>query len=131
MSKLGLWNRLALVVSVIALLVAPLYAAFSKASAYEQMREARYQLCLARAKADYGNRPYSADLFEAETKCRDERFDPNGTYKWSWGAWQAWLLITASACALLWLLLAGVVWSVKWVWRGRLVNRAHKNASGA
>lgn len=117
-----MWNRLAVVLTGLALLVAPLafiLHAISRTNAY---RQTLYEGCLRDSEELISTRQYE-QYQKATRECWSARFpthDPSPSW---WGQWWDAVFATAIVCAVLYALIFVIVQTVKWVWRGRSVNK--------
>ena len=115
--RLGFWNRLAIVVGGIALVVVPTAVWFDMVKSHHESRNLSLELCQSIA-----NRYLERDEYERyrieDQKCWDERWNSPDTSP-GWAVW--WELVGGTAVALivLYLLVWSAVATVKWVWRGR------------
>lgn len=112
-----MWNRLAIVATVLAVIIAPLWLMATIISSQAESRDALYRLCMGFAEsgppAEYG---------AAIEKCSADRLsDP---YRPGMQKWREFALGTLVVCATIYGLIWLAVWTVKWVWRGRFVDTA-------
>lgn len=105
--KLGFWNRLALVASVLTTLGVPTYWVIDAANSSAEASELGFASCMKFDNADY-------------TECRD-LWDYSTPAPW--GEWPEAALAVAVACAAGYALIWITVRTAKWIWRGRSVDR--------
>lgn len=112
--RIGMWNRLAITVSVLALIVVPVWLVISANLDFIDAYDAGYQQCVERAA-----QPNDGTLtFDA---CR-EIWPIGGESSYGWSEWGQALLATFIACILIYGLIWVFVQTVKWIWRGRQIN---------
>lgn len=104
--KLGFWNRLALVVGVLALFIIPTWDVVNSNSEMAEHRISGHATCLG-----------FADSSAAIKHC-DETFLTDLGDK-GWGYWKIAFVNTAGGLAILYLLIWVIVATAKWIWRGR------------
>lgn len=111
--RLGFWNRLAIVATGLALLIAPLWIIVGINGDLDQLDTALYNACEKDAQALPLGKYYAA-----HDKCWKERFRGD-RYRPGWSQWSEYAIGTFTACAILYALIFAVNWIVRWVWRGR------------
>lgn len=117
--KLGLWNRLAIVATVLALLIAPPAVMIDIAEDLNSSRDAWYNLCI-RATEGLDLEAHS----KATQKCIDERYPDNDPYSpFTWENWRQFAFATLVFCGVFYLMIWGISATVRWVWRGREVKK--------
>lgn len=117
--KLGLWNRLAVVATGLALIIAPaaIWLDADKASTENQV--VYHELCLTIAEGDYKRNP-DADAYEkALNACNEQAIQDAAKFGPGWDFWWEAVGATAFGCVVLYLLLWAVAATGEWVWRGR------------
>lgn len=120
--RLGFWNRLAVVATVLALLVVPVAIMVDIDRGIAETRQAYYEICVKEAASE---RDKATDLgrfrrhLEAERACWDSRFPADDPYRQGWSHWREYALGTLMGAAILYALLWLVVATAKWVWAGR------------
>lgn len=114
--RFGRWNRLALVATFLAVLVAPLSMMVLMSNDRSHNVDVIYQLCLSEAVDGPADQ-----MALAVGQCNDEMSAghrrANEEYSWS-----IWLLLaggTLAGCAVLYGLIWLIVGTAKWVWRGK------------
>lgn len=111
--KLGIWNRLAIVLIALTSLILPTWLIVSSNVKFAKAHEEGYQACVARAME-----PNDGTLtIEA---CR-EIWPVGGRTSYGMAQWWEAVGATLIACILLYGLLWVAVSVAKWVWRGREV----------
>lgn len=122
--RLGLWNRLAIVATVLAFLFAPLAIMTDIAADQAEARELRVANCQSFAESKL-KRDIAAGRHptypEDSTACYSSVWD-TPSYAWNWKAWREFAGGTLAFCAILYGLMWLIVWVAKWVWRGRRPN---------
>ena len=113
--KLGLWNRLAIVAILLALLIAPVAIQMNIARESNLRRDTLYDICI-----KYADKAPLPKLMEEHAKCIDDRFPTPDPYTpWTWKNWREFAGGTLAFCAIFYVLIWVIVATVKWVWRGR------------
>lgn len=115
--RLGFWNRLAIVVAVLALIFAPLAYMVEINNQIADGREATGNLCRASAEMLDTVEKRSA----ANEACWKAQFPTPDPLRAGWGQWREGFITTLQVCAILYALIWLVVATAKWVWRGRRV----------
>lgn len=115
LKRLGMWNRLALVLSVLAVAIVPVTIYQSYVSQAYVNREHWYQDCR-RINAGTGAGDLKAWL-QRDEKCTDILTKP--IIKPSSGFYWEQVFLTAFACVIVYGLIWIVVATGKWIWRGR------------
>lgn len=113
--RIGLWNRLAIVATVLACIIAPIWIWLDIAFEIEASRQLWYETCTALA----DDQPVLADSMAAHARCRDQRSEPSSL---GWDDWREFVGGTFVACIIIYLLIWAIAATVKWVWRGRNVD---------
>jgi hypothetical protein len=109
--KIGVWNRLAIVATVLALIVLPAWFIVSANIDFAEAHEQGFQRCAERAsQPNDGTLTYKA--------CR-EIWPIGGQSSYGWEEWREAVVATFIACIVLYGLIWLTVWVAKWVWRGR------------
>ena len=118
--KLGFWNRLAVVGTVLAILIAPLAIMVDINAEVNDIREMSYNSCMKLVSDIYSKDPTAAlEMLEEEKECWEFRFpDPDPAHQ-GWNEWREYALGTAQVCAILYALIWSIVSTYKWVLRGR------------
>lgn len=117
--KLGIWNRFAIAVSGLALLVGPPAFMFDAAQGVHTAHETRYKLCL--SFADGLDRP--VEQYDTRDKCNDDYISASPADGiWTLETWLEALGGIAALCALSYMILFALSWVARWVWRGRSPN---------
>ena len=118
--RLGLWNRLAVVATALAVLIAPLWISFDIASDVSAARHQSYNNCMTIAQQrmelnlERGEpATYTTDM----DQCNKEFLVPG--YALNWKDWSEFLGGTLIVCAFIYALLWAFVATAKWVWRSR------------
>ena len=114
LSRLGFWNRLAIVASALALVVLPIWAVVDTNNSAADIAGTGYQICTSAAEA----RP-NYDAFATSKECMAKFSRDFDKMKAGWTAYGEGLLFTAALCVVLYLLIWGIAATAKWVWRGR------------
>lgn len=110
--RLGFWNRLAIVASVLAILIAPTWFVVSENYKMTVAREQGYNTCL-----DQVYKPGS-DL--TRKQC-EEIWEPyQAGYRMGWGAWREAAFAVAAMSAVIYALIWLAAWITRWVLRGRV-----------
>lgn len=117
--RLGLWNRLAIVATVLAVFIAPAWVIVGIIDDSYEGRDARYDLCMQFAQDGPPN-----EFGEAIRLCGEAR-TASAPYRPTWAEWGELALGTLIVCVVLYGLIWLAAWVAKWVWRGRA--RAQKN----
>lgn len=114
---LGVWNRLAIVSAVLALIIVPIGLMVLMFSDMSDGIRASYELC---------NRWASdgpVDLMDGSYKrCTDEMsagYERAGNAAYSWQTWFEFAIGTLVACAIIYGLVWATVATARWVLRGR------------
>lgn len=113
--RLGFWNRLAVVATVLACIIAPTWIWLSINDDIFDSRAVWHKHCVAAAE----HRPTAEAMAEAHSKCMDDLTAPTGL---GWPEWWEFVGGTLMACLLIYLLVWGVVLTARWVWKGRSAN---------
>lgn len=115
--RLGLWNRLAIAATGLALIVGPIWIWLDMATVASEGETTRYQLCidLAEVAAERTEdwQAYSNDLRECSDAMMSENYGP-GWSEWGWA-----VLGVFVACVIFYFLIWAFASLAKWVWRGR------------
>lgn len=114
--KLGFWNRLAIAVTVLAVVVAPLAFMVVNFNELKDTAGSAYQLCT--SLADEG----SGDAAAAAEKCDNQMFADLRMAQHESYSWPLWLLlvgITLALCGIVYGLIWGTSATARWIWRGR------------
>lgn len=115
--RLGFWNRLAVVATVLAVAITPVWTVSSYVGRAQTRNEAFYDLCMKLAKAD-------RDRWAAEDRCWQDRvnlpIDPDPSLWWQ-SALSAFV-----ACVVIYLLIWTAIATARWVWRGRIERTSAK-----
>lgn len=114
--RLGMWNRLALVLTVLAALIVPAAIAIDISNGLRESQQAWYDLCMSYLK---GKELEDSYLDEAD-KCRDDLLKPIDINAWD-GYWTN-ALWTVVGCAIIYGLLWAVIATIRWIWAGRKNN---------
>lgn len=118
--KLGFWNRLAIVATGLALLIAPVWYWSELSRSLNASRQGLYELCMKDANIDLDAARY--DEYSAKArKCLDERHPLNDPLEPGWSDWWDGVVATAFVSLIIYLLIWGISATVRWVWRGRKV----------
>lgn len=110
--KLGFWNRLAIVAGVIFTITAPTWLILSQNYEMSKARMAGYKTCTAAVGTGDGSITWDF--------CRASWLD--GEYRLGWTEWWQAVLATAAIALVVYGLIAGIVFTAKWVWRGRSIS---------
>lgn len=118
--RLGFWNRLAIVGTVLFCLIGPSAIWLRDAQQAEKRQEAYYTICM-----DLARQLQKSDGYEAyskqERQCWKERFEmPH--YRPGWALWREAFGACLLLSAVFYLFTAGCVFVVRWVWAGRAKN---------
>lgn len=113
--RLGFWNRLAIVATGLAMLIAPIWYIMAVNKQIDDGREQNYHLCMAGADILKDANKYE-DTFQ---RCWDMRFPKDDTIRPGWPAWREGVVSTLIVCAILYTLIWVIVATIKWIWRGR------------
>lgn len=122
LKRLGMWNRLALALTVLAVLLAPPIAGVSVQNQLSQARETWLTDCR-RLNEGTGKHDLKGYL-EREERCWDDFTKPYDGPSWDF-YWEV-AYGTLAICAVLYLLIWLTVATVKWIWRGRSVTRGNR-----
>lgn len=104
--RLGFWNRLALVVGVLATFIIPSWSVLSSNLAMSEAKQSGHVTCLGAA-----NGPDAIKL------CDEIWLSQLGYY--GWGYWWLAVVNTIVAVVIVYLLIWAGVATIKWIWRGR------------
>lgn len=119
MIKLGLWNRLAIVASVMALIVLPLWAVSDANRLASDIAGFGYRICVEQVE----RRP-AADVYAGDEACMKQFEKDFAKLRAGWQVYREALFFTAVACAVAY----GLLWLVfaigKWIWRGRETTKS-------
>lgn len=113
MKRLGMWNRLALVIVTFATFAAPVAIALNiQNDIYESKR-----VWLDQCYAIWDGRELEDGYSAGRMECLDDYLKPSETSVWSdyWELALATLIVCAVLYALIWIVVA----TAKWIWRGR------------
>lgn len=106
-----MWNRFAIAVTALALIVLPAWLILSANIEFAEAHEQGFQQCAERAA-----QPNDGTLtFDA---CR-EIWPIGGQSSYGWAEWGQALVATLIACLALYGLIWLLAWTARWVWRGR------------
>lgn len=108
--RLGFWNRLAIVAFTLTVIAGPTWYVFSVNSELADLQQARLDTCTAVAASKLDNK--------ANEKCWDE-FTAGSSRFIGWREWFEAIPAAALSFAVIYAMLAAIVQTVKWVWRGR------------
>lgn len=114
--RIGFWNRLALVAIALACLIVPTWITLAERNRIITVNSDGYGACMKAAFSQSADGTLSPQVC-TETWFRDDQWYP-GWIEW-WQAVGAILLV----CIVIYLLLWAAVGTVKWVWRGRQVDK--------
>ncbi len=118
MKRLGMWNRLALVLTVLATVIVPAVVYEDYLSESYKNREVYYQMCR-RTNAGTANGDMTAWL-KRDAACMDELTKPvtppSANFYWEL------TYSTILGCVAVYLIIWAAVATAKWVWRGRQVG---------
>lgn len=114
--RLGMWNRLALVLTVLAALIVPAAIAIDISNGLRESQQAWYDLCMSYLK---GKELEDSYLDEAD-KCRDDLLKPIDINAWD----DYWTnaLWTVVGCAIIYGFLWTVIATILWILAGRKNN---------
>lgn len=114
--RLGMWNRLALVLTVLAALIVPAVIAIDISNSLYESQQAWYDLCMSYLKGKELEASYLAE----SDKCRADLLKPLGTSVWD----DYWInaFWTVVACAIIYAFVWAVVATIRWIWAGRKNN---------
>lgn len=118
MTKIGLWNRLAIVATGLALLIAPLWMMVDQLSGFRDYKKIEYDFCMSDAEEFLANGEAEAYI-ETQRKCSHQRFIFDDPLKPGWREWSVGLAATAMVCGIFYILIWLAAWITKWIWRGR------------
>lgn len=123
--RLGMWNRLAIVATVLAAAIAPLVIQSNMRSEKYEFGGKMGKWCRDTAERDMqrgGGEAASMLVYSAALeKCfQQERKDYDTKY--IDGMWSTILGGTLIACLVAYLLIAAMVFIARWIWRGRAVQ---------
>lgn len=118
--RLGLWNRLAVVATVLALIILPAWFILSANVDFAERHEQGYQECLRSAMR-------STDGTLTGSACR-EIWPAVVPYSYGWAQWGEMVIATFVMCVALYGLIWLTVWTIKWVWRGRDADSPSKKS---
>jgi len=117
--KLGFWNRLAFVASVLAMIVLPVWGVADTNGQAGDIAGLTYSTCLSLAE----EKPTTDQTLAEDRRCSDQFNHDFAKFKATWGTYFVGLLFTVILCAVAY----GVLWVVglvaKWVWRGRQIQK--------
>lgn len=105
-----MWSRLGIVLSVLALIIVPLYVTMDIAGELAELRNLNYRLCMRSASRMLEGQSAAMD------RCWQERFSDSFDF---WGQWRDALGVTAIGILICWILLGLVVATIRWIWAGR------------
>ena len=115
--KLGLWNRLAIAATGLALIVGPIWIWLDMTTDATEASTARYQLCLDLSEAAVERtgdfEAYTDELRACGEMLVSEDYGP-GWNEYGWA-----VLGVFVACLVFYLLIWALASLAKWVWRGR------------
>lgn len=117
--RLGMWNRLAFVAAIAAIVVLPLWGVADTNDNAGDIAGLGYRVCV-----EAGENNPRADIAAVDSECMaqfDRQFD---RMRASWTTYGVGLLATAILIMLVYGVIAGIAWVAKWVWRGRNTNTA-------
>lgn len=110
--KLGIWNRLAVVATSLAALIAPTWIWLDIAGDIDENRRNWHRICLELADHEKAVQ----DAVAARERCLADALRPHGL---GWDDWWEFAGGTLIVCGVIYLLIALAVFVSKWVWRGR------------
>lgn len=117
---LGVWNRLAIVAAVLAIIIVPIGLMVLMFSDLSEGIRASYELCNRWATEG------PVDLLDGTYKrCTDKMslgYERAGDAAYSWSAWSSFALGTLIACAVIYALIWAAAATVRWVLRGRRMD---------
>lgn len=121
--RLGLWNRLAIAATVLALLIAPVWIMFSIETTNTRLDREVFDLCSKAADQRYHSAPDPnaalAALSEDHARCSDHLQIMTGSDVFHWPFWRELAGGTLIACAIIYALIWLAVSVGKWVIRGK------------
>ena len=116
--KPGFWNRLALVVSLLAMLVAPTIYVLRTNSEIQKARAVNYEICMDIAE-DLKSERSLEDYQKFADNCRETRYPKVDYVTPGWDEWLSSMGLTALICSFIYSFILGVLAVSRWVWRGR------------
>lgn len=118
LNRLGMWNRLALVVTVLAVFFAPIAILLNIQHDLYELRAVWYEHC----KAVWNGRELEAGYAQAHARCLDDFLKPSTGAPWGdyWELALGTLIVCAAIYGLIWIVVA----TIKWIWRGREAGKA-------
>lgn len=117
--RLGLWNRLAIVLIGAALLIKPAWDWGARQARFHKELEAMKDLCLAGTQSRYDRGGSMDEYLASRARCHEAFYSDGGP---GWAEYGIDFAETAVACAVIYLLILGAVAIGKWVWRGRRIG---------
>jgi hypothetical protein len=115
--KLGFWNRLAIVATVLAILLAPITIMVLAFNDMSKNVDALYGFCMRSADARPPN-----EMGAAVDRCFDEmsvRYQAAGNAAYSWEFWFQLVSGTLIVCVVLYCAIWAAAMITRWIWRGR------------
>lgn len=128
--RLGLWNRLAIVATVLAVMIVPVAIIADINGDQMETQQRNYELCLKWANEAYDHARIetpaqaaaaNSKLYAKIAECGTEHMGLS-KYRPGWKDWREFVGGTLAGCAIIYALIWLIAWTCRWVWAGRRPN---------